>query len=477
MKIHRFTLCIITMFVLFVSIGCSNVAASPQPGEFEPSLPTNTLQLTNTPQATETALPTPTFTPQPAAKTEPSETPVSMPTQAFMTKLVKRLCPELQAPLGLFSNAGPVYDTSVDPAVLYVPYEVTELNQQPSAENCTLFMSPAPVGVPQFAGETLFWKSFDHEQEWSMVWKYDLNDSLVDNVFPQHPNLRQTRTNTTIGKSGLYDFVVAESGENLVWTYTDPHPYDEHTMGYVRSMYVSPTSGPIDQRPPVEVMNDFFPESPSGAGVLRPRKLSLDEEMVFFSLEPVGLGRTWPEPLGRFTSLFTIDISWVSTPELVFDCDREFWCISDFSEKQDLLVHILDSTVNIIELSSGDLVRELPAPESYPLVRQAMIGADGSIAFLALTIGEAGMGEPPEGAAIYILPPDYQAEPVLVLEDVGILNLIGWAGPGLLLVDGNNLEVNSAPGTTPAHLMLIDIETGLSQWLPHDASGFVSLVP
>jgi hypothetical protein len=333
------------------------------------------------------------------------------------------------------------------------------------------------MGIPQFAGETLFWKSFDQEQEEAMVWKYDLNDSLVDNVFPQHPNVRQTRTNTSIGKAGLYDFVVAESGETLVWTYTDPQPYDDNTMGYARSMYGSPTSGPIDQRPPVELMFDFLPENPSGACVLRPRKLSMDESQVYFSLEPVGLGTTWPEPLGRFTSLYSINVDWDSSPELVYDCGREYWCISDFSEEHDILISMLDGTIQIFGLSGGELIREVKPPETYPLVRQAMIGPGGTIAFLGVAMGEPGLGGSPEGAAIFILEPLYQAEPILVLEDAGMLNLIGWAGPGLLLVNGNDLAKNSTPGITHTDLMLLKVETGVSQWLPHNTAGFVSLIP
>jgi hypothetical protein len=333
------------------------------------------------------------------------------------------------------------------------------------------------MGNPQFAGETLFWKSFDQDQESIMVWKYDLNDSLVDNVFPQHPNLRQTRTNTSIGKAGLYDFVVAESGETLVWTYTDPQPFDENTMGYARFMYGSPTSGPIDQRPPVEMMFDFFPESPSGASVMRPRQISKDETRVYFSLEPVGLGTTWPAPLGRFTSLYSINVDWDSFPELVYDCGREYWCISDFSEAHDILISMLDGTIKIIGLSGGELNGEVQPPETHPLVRQAIIGPGGTIAFLGVAMTDAGLGETSEGAAVFILEPPYQAEPLLVLEDAGLLNLIGWAGPGLLLVDGNDLAKNSAPGTTPADLMLLNIETGVGQWLPQDAAGFVSLIP
>ena len=476
MSFNRFNLFIDTVIILFSLVGCMN-ATNPNPtSEPEIATPTLTPRSTNTPLPTEIKLPSPTGAPQHTSAPEPTATPTPVPTPVVMNQLVQRLCPELRPPLGLFSSAGPVYDTLMDPPVLYIPYDVIELNDDPPVEPCTLYLSPAPLGVPQFAGETLYWKSFDPEQEWSLVWKYDLNDSLEDNVFPQHPNLRQTRINTSIGKSGLYDFVVADSGETLVWTYTDPQPYDENTMGYVRTMYASPAIGPIDQRPPVEIINDFFAENTSGAGILRPRKLAKNEEMVYFSLEPIGLGRTWPEPLGRISSLYTIEISWMSLPELDLDCGREYWCISDFSEQQDLLIQMLDGSIKIIELSSGDLIREVQAPESHPILRQALIGPDGRIAFLGVVMGDNSFGEPPESAAIYTLAPFYEEEPIMVLEDAGLLNIIGWAGPGLLLLDGNNLVTNSNPGITPTDLMLVDIETGVGKWLPYAAAGFVSLI-
>ena len=138
---------------------------------------------------------------------------------------------------------------------------------------------------------------------------------------------------------------------------------------------------------------------------------------------------------------------------------------------------MLDSKIKIIELSSGELLKEVQAPETHPILRQALIGADGTIAFMGVAMGDGGLGDPPESAAIFILPPFYEGEPTMVLKDARILNLIGWAGPGFLLVDGNKLELNRSPDTTPSELMLIEIETGIGQWLIHDASGFVSLIP
>lgn len=477
MNFKKSYLAIVAVLAVFIISGCLTGTSPTQLQESEDVVPTKTATSAKTPLPTQTPNPTSTHTPEPTPTPVPTLTPSPVPTQAVLSGIVRRLCPELRAPLGLFSVPEPFYDNSTDPATLYVLYQVVELGLDSSGESCTFYLSPPPMGAPQFAGDSLFWMSFDYEAEWVMVWKYDLNDVLTDDVYPQHPFLRQTRTNTSIGKAGLFDFVVAESGETLVWSYTDPQPYDDNEMGYVQTMYGAATSGPIDQRPRADVWFDFVPEGDSGANILRPRKISSDGERVFYSQEPVGLGRQWPEPLGHYTSLYSISTWGDAYPELHFDCGREYWCISNFSEEQGILVSIQGDAIRIIELSSGELIREVQAPEAYPLARQAMIGPDGTIAFLGAAMGESDYGDPPEDAAIFLIEPPYQDEPVLVLGDAGLLNLLGWASPSLLLADGNNLAENAAGNSTlPAHLMLVDVETGVGTWLLYDADLFVSLI-
>jgi hypothetical protein len=392
-----------------------------------------------------------------------------------MSGIVKRMCPELHPPLGLFSIPELMYDESTDPATVYVPYQVEELGLDPSDAYCSFYLLPPPMGTPQFAGDSLFWMNFDPDSEWVMVWKYDLDAVQLDDEFPQHTFLRQTRTNTSIGKAGLFDFVVAEDGETLVWSYTDPHPYDENEMGYFQTMYGAATSGPIDQRPPADIWSDFVPEGDSGGKILRP--IRSDGERVYFSQEPVGLGRQWPEPRGRYTNLYSIQTWGYDSPELHFDCGGEHWCITDFSEEQGILASIQGEVLRIVDLASAELIREVQAPVDYPLTRQAMIGPDGSIAFLGIRMGEANYGELPEDAALFMIEPPYQDEPVLVLKDGGLLNLLGWVAPHLVLVDGNNLAKNAAgKSTLPQDLMLVDVEKGEGTWLLYDASNFVSLV-
>ena len=150
---------------------------------------------------------------------------------------------------------------------------------------------------------------------------------------------------------------------------------------------------------------------------------------------------------------------------VIFLKNRESWSASRVTR------------LRIIELSSGELIREVQAPEAYPLARQAMIGPDGTIAFLGIAMGESGSGNPPEDAAIFLSEPPYKDEPVLLLDDAGLLNLLGWASPNLLLANGNKLVDNaSGISTLPAQLMLLDVKSMEGNWLLFDADRFVSLV-
>jgi hypothetical protein len=104
-----------------------------------------------------------------------------------------------------------------------------------------------------------------------------------------------------------------------------------------------------------------------------------------------------------------------------------------------------------------------------------MISPDGTIAFLGIAMGGSDYGDPPEEAAIFIIAPPYQDPPDLLLQDTGLLNLVSWASPNLLVAEGNKLEANTVGKGTL--LMLVDFDSGAEIWLPLDAGRFVSLVP
>jgi hypothetical protein len=381
----------------------------------------------------------------------------------------------LASPLGLFYDPEPFYDESTDPATLYAHYQVVGLRENPTEEPCDFYLSPPPMGEPQIAGDSLYWKSYDYENEWMMVWKFDLEYQADSEGFPKHHFLRQTRTNTSIEKSGLFDFVISEDGDTVVWAYTSPESYEGYETSYLREIYAAATSGPIDQRPPVEIWNDFIWEPETESNIVRPLRISPDGERIYYSLEPVGLGRQWPEPLGRYTSLYSNSTWWYGILTPHFDCGNEYWCISDFSEALDLMVSVQGGVIQIFELSSGNLQAEIPAPEGYPTIRQALISPEGVITFLGVVEGD--FGDLPVDVSIFTLQPPYQGDPHLVLHDPGLLNLLGWVSPTQLLADGNDLEGGDTRGwRLPSDLMLVEIETGEGEWLGLEARWFVSLV-
>jgi hypothetical protein len=382
--------------------------------------------------------------------------------------------------LGLFAGSEPYIDSSTDPATVYVIYQVEELGMEPLPEPCTLYLAPGPIGAPQLAVDTLFWKTYDHEAETVTIWQYNPQNELAAGLLPQHIPLLHTTIDTTMEKSGLVDFVATADGEMLAWSFTDPRFNDDKELAYVQMIYAASTSGSTDQRPISEILFDVVPEAGGRPHIIRLRRISADKDRIFFSDEPVGLGRQWPEPFGRYTSVYSISTWGDAYPELHYDCGNAYWCISDFSEDLDLLVSIVDNghTVQITPLSSGDTLGRVQAPDQYNTLRQALIGPDGGIAFLGIANDSSDFAAPPEDVAVFYLEPPYTGEPVLILNDAGLLNLLGWVSPREILADGNLLDASqSTKGTIPSMLMLIDVTTRAGVWLPRDASGYNGLVP
>ena len=281
-------------------------------------------------------------------------------------------------------------------------------------------------------------------------------------------------------KAGLVEFVASEDGDMLAWSFTDPRFNNDSELAYIQTIYAASPNGSTDQRPISEILFDVVPEAGGRPHIIRLQLISADKDLIYYSDEPVGQGRQWPEPLGRYTSLYSISTWGDAYPELLHDCGKAYRCISDFSEELDLLVSIQDSAneVQITRLSSGETIGSIQAPEMYATLRQALIGPDGGIAFLGIALGSSDFGAPPEDVAVFYLEPPYTGEPVLVLNDPGLLNLLGWVSPREILADGNLLD-GSQPdaGTIPSMLMLIDIAAGAGDWLPRAASGFSGLVP
>ena len=446
----------------------------------EPALPTGTQFPVQTPASPENTLPTATATA--AADSTPTSLPrpTKAPAPTIQRDFVRRMCPELGPPLGLFSIAEPFINQDTDPETVYTLYQVEELKQNGSANPCILYLSPGPIGEPQIAGNDLFWKSFDHDTESVTVWQYDPLTESTNDSSPQHLSLLQTMMETSMGKSGLTDFVASYDGELLTWSYTDPRVNEDNQLAYVQTIYAISPGSPSDQRPVLEIWFDVVPETDGRPHIIRLHLISDEENRIYFSDEPIGLGRHWPEPAGQYSSLYSISTLGDAFPELHYDCGQDYWCISDFSEELDLFITIegYANAIEIRRLSSGELISTLQLPEAYNFVRQALINPDGGIAMMGVDLDGSIFDGPPTDVAIFYSELPYLEDPILVLSEAGLQNLLGWVSSEQILADGNQQDDIQPSGISiPSKLMLIDIATKSGAWLPVAAHGFSALVP
>jgi hypothetical protein len=394
--------------------------------------------------------------------------------QLVTSGFVHRLCPDLIAPLGLFDLREPYIDSQPDTETIYALYEISELGLASPPESCTLYLSPPPQGPPQLAGDTLFWKTFDYENETVTVWQYDPMDDLSDEVFPQHIRLPATEIEVPLEKSGLVDFLASTDGEILTWAWTNPELNEDGQYVYFQVIAV----GWTDRGYATDIWSDVVPEADGRPHIIRLVRISEDNARLYFSDEPVGLGRQWPEPAGRYSALYSIPTLDSEVPALHYDCGVDHWCITDFSEKHDLLVSIQKNTLEVTKMSTGDGIASVQVSEKYSALRQALIGPDGGIAFLGVAQDMSDYSAPPEEVAVFYLKPPYDEDPILVLSDTGLLNLLGWVFPSGLLVDGNTPSENaSGRGAIPNDLMLVWVNDGSGDWLLKEAAGFEALVP
>lgn len=444
-------------------------------------LPTMTASPTRTQPSTETStspennLPTATAAVAAIITPHPTQTPGSK----IRSDFVRQLCPNLDAPLGLFSMAEPYIDYSTDPETVYVLYQVKELLQEGTEDPCTLYLSPGPLGEPLLAGNTLFWKSFDYEAETVTIWRHERLGEPTENTPPNHIPMLQTTVSTSIGKAGLADFVASKDGELLVWSYTDPRANEDGQLAYVQTIYAISPGDPVDQRPASELWFDIVPENDGRPHIIRLQSITAERDLLYFSDEPIGLGRHWPEPTGRYSSLYSISTWGEDHPDLHYDCGQNYWCISDFSEEVDLLVTIQDST-NVIEirrLSSGEQIGSIQAPEPYNFVRQAMINPEGRIVFMGVALDGSIFDALPSDVAIFYSEPPYTEDPLLVVSDAGLQNLLGWLSSDQILAEGNRFVDDQPEGfAIPSNLMSIDITAKSGLWLPVSERGFSAVV-
>jgi hypothetical protein len=418
----------------------------------------------------ETATLTPVATSTPIPMSFVEETQTVLP-EELGYGLIDRLCPQLTRPLGVFKVPEMYRDPKNEDGTVFELYQIKEISTDPLPDFCTLFISPFPLGGFHFAGDTVFWQSYDSETEFATIWQYDTEDKLTDEADPQHIELGFTEIHTPPSFLGLISFLVSGDGSSIVWSRTEPKLNEENQYVYLQEIYM----GGVDGSYINELWFNVAIEINGLPRIIRLRELSDDNNILYYSEEPVGLGTNWPYPLGRYSTLFSMP-TWGEMPTLHFDCEGDHWCISDFSAEHDLVVYFQNTTITLTTFGR-DKMAEITPEEPFSLLRQAMIGPDDSLVFLALQSNESGDFNPPSEVAIYHVEPPFDGEPVLILRDAALRNIVGWIDADTLLLETIFTFEDSGGVESDNLFTIVHLVDRSSELLNLDISGFELLLP
>lgn len=393
---------------------------------------------------------------------------------------------DLIPPLGVFSSGEFVTFAGGENPLIYVPYAVHELDLEAApAHPCNLLVGPPPTldqGVV-LAGETAFWQSYDYETETAMLWQYDPTDTHIVKGEPGHLPLLFTQIEVASSFSGLISFVVSADARQIAWSRTTPI-YDDASSGYVYQQEVWVAG--IPSFDVLKVIDRSVPEIDGLPRIIRLRALSQVSNTLYFSEEPVGLGATWPRPYGKYTNLYAIPTEG-GTPEVIYECITDHWCISDFSEQHDLIAYVEDSTLYLAALDGGPvatLAPEIP----FDHVGQASIGPQGDVVFIVVTGEVSGLYSQldaevfgdhaaPNQVYVYHLPSPYHEPPRVLLSDPGIRYILGWAAQDRVLTQHVVGLDDSGGAQTADRFYLADLGDATGYYLPFEPRDFERLLP
>jgi hypothetical protein len=167
-------------------------------------------------------------------------------------------------------------------------------------------------------------------------------------------------------------------------------------------------------------LEDF--SQPGGARrVLLPVRFSEDNSVLFYSLQPVGLGGAWSAFSGRYDSLFSTSTAGGAVTS-IFECAtlELFLCLGDFYQLEGQvlgLTYVDDKTKSIVVLNNeGQTLNTLTPGTTY--VGYPTYSPQAELVYMAADLSEESIN--PLASTIYrVAPPVAPAE--VVVSDPGLL--------------------------------------------------------
>lgn len=339
------------------------------------------------------------------------------------------LCPEVQRPALIVANyENPTGLILIDPA---------------SQAQCEFLLDRPPFGRIMTAAGSIYYPVFDSDARTMTIWQ----------VTPEGTQTSLDFTTVSMEQFGPFSFVLSADGSRIAWARTMINPETDPPI-FRNDLWAANIDGSGQVTLLEEMENQEF-------RYLEPVRFSDTGDVLFYALQPDGLGGTIVDFSGRYDTVYSIPTTG-GEPQLIFACELEEnpLCINDISADGSVLAvgQPADKVIQLIG-PAGGLINTIPAP-STDYIGQAIFGPGGNLAFLSATFtstGEAELARPNPGIISMIEPP-YTGEARILLTDntvaaiwdwldenrlvYGPINEAGDIGTGLITLDGGLTQVS-----------------------------------
>lgn len=429
---------LLLLLFLALLVGCQ--AQQPEPVMTEVAQPAPTEV-----PATETPAPAPTDTAvPPATATEvvevPTETPAATPTDTAT--------PTTEAPL----TSGFLCSEIARPALaLFLPGEGYQITNPLTGASCQTTLGGDVPGSFQATGNAVYYTVRENEN-------FVVKQLSADG----HQLLPFTAVDVAEAEA-FHTFVVSDDSTTLAWAAGAPDGAATVTQMWVGETTTGDAWTPL---PPYR-----FEDTNGSRRVMVPIRFSADNSILYYTLQPYGIGGAWNAFVGRYDNLYALRLKSEAPPELVFDCDelRVTLCLGDFfvvDNQVTGLAYINGDNALVIENGAGEVLNTIEVDAGY--VAYPTWGPGGEMVFYAADIEDtAGSPQPAEATIYRVAPPTAPAE--ALASDPGLLPAQAW-------LDGTHAVVGYSQDDSWG-TAVVDVNGGLQVVESAPDANFMEVLP
>lgn len=311
------------------------------------------------------------------------------------------LCPEIQRPAVLvidFERPGGVI--MIDPA---------------TQAACNFQLSQPPYGRIVTAAGNIYYAVYDLAAKTVSVWQLTPAGQQTPLLF----------TAVNMEEFGPFNFTVSGDGSKIAWARTVINMESEPPV-YRSDLWIAN----IDGSGQVTLLDQAEQEG----SYVEPVRFSLDQNTLYYALQPDGLGGMVFSFTGRYNSLLAVPASGGES-RLLFTCpEDQLICIGDISPDGSALAYV-QTGQGVVVLGGDAQPIAMVTPPLTGYIGSPIFGPTGNLAFVSATLAqsdEQAMPRPNPGA-IHLVAPPYTGEVKTILSDNTVTTAWEWLDENRLL--------------------------------------------